>query len=401
MDKLFSLEGRVALVTGGSRGIGRMIAEGFLRHGAKVYISARKAEACDRTAAELSAIGPCTSLPADVSTVAGAEGLAARSPRAKPKLDILVNNAGAAWGAAFDEFPEHGWDKVVDLNLKSPFFLTRALHGALKAAGSRGAAGQGDPHRVDRRHLGQSAGDVLLRRQQGGPDPPHAAHVAAPDPGPHRGHRDRTGRVRLRHEPRRARPRRGRGQAHPRAAHRHHRRHGRRGHLPGFARGRLRGRCDDRRRRRRVARARSAGRADPPAAPSARREARSLANANRSSPYDGTPAGHGTRGRGPVHEQAAAARVVVRVGLRHGARRLPFGAKPFAGERACLRSRSSKPPRRASARSGSAPRTSSTPRTRRKTGRSTDGRTRCTSRRAPASSRTPCCSSAATRSRWR
>ena len=137
MDKLFSLEGRVALVTGGSRGIGRMIAEGLLRHGAaRVYISARKAEACDRAAAELSAIGPCVSLPADVSSVAGAQALAAQITSREPRLDILVNNAGAAWGAAFDEFPESGWDKVVDLNLKSPFFLTQALHGALKAAGS-------------------------------------------------------------------------------------------------------------------------------------------------------------------------------------------------------------------------------------------------------------------------
>ena len=117
MDKLVSLEGRVALVTGGSRGIGRMIAEGFLRHGAKVYISARKADACDRTAAELSALGPCVSLPADVSSVAGAQALAAQLCAREPRLDILVNNAGAAWGAAFDEFPENGWDKVVDLNL--------------------------------------------------------------------------------------------------------------------------------------------------------------------------------------------------------------------------------------------------------------------------------------------
>jgi NAD(P)-dependent dehydrogenase (short-subunit alcohol dehydrogenase family) len=136
LDKLFSLEGRVALVTGGSRGIGRMIAEGFLRHGARVYISARKGEACDAAAAELSAIGPCVSLPADVSGVAGAQALAAQIGEREPRLDILVNNAGAAWGAAFDEFPEQGWDKVVDLNLKSPFFLTQALHGVLKAAGS-------------------------------------------------------------------------------------------------------------------------------------------------------------------------------------------------------------------------------------------------------------------------
>ncbi len=137
MSKLFSLDGRVALVTGGSRGIGRMIAEGFLRQGATVYISARKAEACDATAAELSAIGPCFSLPADVSKMAGIAALVAALQDREKKLDILVNNAGAAWGAPFDEFPEAGWDKVVDLNMKSPFFLTQALHGMLKA----GAAG--------------------------------------------------------------------------------------------------------------------------------------------------------------------------------------------------------------------------------------------------------------------
>jgi len=136
MDTLFSLAGRTALVTGGSRGIGRMIAEGFLRHGAKVYISARKAEACDRAAAELAALGPCISLPADVSSVDGANALAQTLMAREPRLDILVNNAGAAWAAAFDEFPENGWDKVVDLNLKAPFFLTRALHPALKAAAS-------------------------------------------------------------------------------------------------------------------------------------------------------------------------------------------------------------------------------------------------------------------------
>jgi NAD(P)-dependent dehydrogenase (short-subunit alcohol dehydrogenase family) len=133
MSKLFSLDGRVALITGGSRGIGRMIAEGFLRQGAKVYISARKAEACDAAAAELSAIGPCFSLPADVSTHAGIAALVAAYADREPRLDILVNNAGAAWGAPFDEFPEKGWDKVVDLNLKAPFFLTQALHAQLKA----------------------------------------------------------------------------------------------------------------------------------------------------------------------------------------------------------------------------------------------------------------------------
>ena len=137
MQNLFSLQGRTALITGGSRGIGRMIAEGFLAQGAKVYISSRKAKACDQTAAELSALGTCISLPGDVSTVEGARALVAAYAQREGALDILVNNAGAAWGAPFDEFPESGWDKVVDLNLKAPFFLTQALHAHLcKAAKS-------------------------------------------------------------------------------------------------------------------------------------------------------------------------------------------------------------------------------------------------------------------------
>jgi NAD(P)-dependent dehydrogenase (short-subunit alcohol dehydrogenase family) len=125
--QLFSLKGRTALITGGSRGIGRMIAEGFLAQGARVYISARKAAACDQTAKQLSAFGHCVSLPADVSTVEGAQALVEAYARHEGSLDILVNNAGAAWGAPYAEFPESGWDKVVDLNLKTPFFLTQAL----------------------------------------------------------------------------------------------------------------------------------------------------------------------------------------------------------------------------------------------------------------------------------
>ena len=135
MKHLFSLEGRTALITGGSRGIGRMIAEGFLAHGARVYISSRKAAACDQAAAELSSLGTCVSLPADVSTVEGAKALAAAFAALEGQLDILVNNAGAAWGAPFADFPENGWDKVVDLNLKAPFFLTQALHPQLCLAG--------------------------------------------------------------------------------------------------------------------------------------------------------------------------------------------------------------------------------------------------------------------------
>ncbi|MFL9665481.1 SDR family oxidoreductase [Variovorax sp. AB1(2024)] len=132
--QLFSLKGRTALITGGSRGIGRMIAEGFLAQGARVYISARKAAACDQTAKELSAFGHCVSLPADVSTVEGAHKLVEAYAKHEGTLDILVNNAGAAWGAPYAEFPESGWDKVVDLNLKTPFFLTQALTPMLKKA---------------------------------------------------------------------------------------------------------------------------------------------------------------------------------------------------------------------------------------------------------------------------
>ncbi len=134
-SNLFSLDGRVALVTGGSRGIGKMIAKGFLEAGAaKVYISSRKAPACIETAEEL---GPqCIPLPMDVSTVEGCKALTAAYLGKESKLDILLNNAGAAWGAPFDEFPESGWDKVMNLNLKSPFFLTQALHKTLAATGT-------------------------------------------------------------------------------------------------------------------------------------------------------------------------------------------------------------------------------------------------------------------------
>ena len=136
MNDLFSLKGRKALITGGSRGIGRMIAAGFLAQGATVYISSRKAAACEATARELSGHGTCIPLPADVSTVEGAQALAAEYTAMERSLDILVNNAGAAWLAPFEDFPEKGWDKVVDLNLKTPFFLTQALLPALKAAAS-------------------------------------------------------------------------------------------------------------------------------------------------------------------------------------------------------------------------------------------------------------------------
>ncbi len=132
MHDYFSLQGRVALITGGSRGIGEMIAEGFLRAGAKVYVSARKASACEETAHRLAEFGTCIALPCDCAGAVGARAMAEHYLRHESALDILVNNAGAAWGEDFDSFPESGWDKVMDLNVKTPFFLTQALHAALK-----------------------------------------------------------------------------------------------------------------------------------------------------------------------------------------------------------------------------------------------------------------------------
>jgi len=135
-NALFRLDGRVALVTGGSRGIGRMIATGFVAQGAKVYVSSRKPEACEETAAALGE--NCIALPHDISTVEGCRALAADIAAREQRLDVLVNNAGAAWGEDFDTFPENGWDKVMNLNVKSPFFLTQALHDLLKAGGAAG-----------------------------------------------------------------------------------------------------------------------------------------------------------------------------------------------------------------------------------------------------------------------
>jgi NAD(P)-dependent dehydrogenase (short-subunit alcohol dehydrogenase family) len=134
VKKLFDIEGKIALVTGGSRGIGEMIASGYVENGAKVYISSRKRSVCDEIAAQLSERGTCISLPHDLSTMAGIRGLVEDFTRREEKLDVLVNNAGATWGAPIEEYPESGWDKVMDLNTKSVFFLTRELLPQLRAA---------------------------------------------------------------------------------------------------------------------------------------------------------------------------------------------------------------------------------------------------------------------------
>ena len=132
---LFSLEGRVALVTGGYRGIGRMITEGLLSAGcARVYITGRKAEPLEAAAAELGE--RCVPIAGDISTLEGIAALAADLTARETQLDVLVNNAGVAWGAPFEAYPEKGWDRTLDLNLKTPFFLTQQLHPLLMAGAS-------------------------------------------------------------------------------------------------------------------------------------------------------------------------------------------------------------------------------------------------------------------------
>jgi NAD(P)-dependent dehydrogenase (short-subunit alcohol dehydrogenase family) len=136
MKDLFSVAGKVALVTGGSRGIGRMIAAGLVANGVRTYLTARKAEACQATAAELASEGECIALPADLSSSEDRARLVAELTGRESALHILVNNAGANWGAPLAEFPESGWDKVMDVNLKAVFFLTRDLMPLLTAAGN-------------------------------------------------------------------------------------------------------------------------------------------------------------------------------------------------------------------------------------------------------------------------
>jgi NAD(P)-dependent dehydrogenase (short-subunit alcohol dehydrogenase family) len=143
MKDLFNISGKTALVTGGSSGIGLMIAKGFVEAGVKVYIASRKAAVCEEVAKELSKSGECIAIPADLSSVEGAKGLGDAIKEQETGLDILVNNAGATWGAPFEEFPESGWDKVLNVNVKGPFFLTQELMPLLKKAAS-----QEDPARI-------------------------------------------------------------------------------------------------------------------------------------------------------------------------------------------------------------------------------------------------------------
>ena len=145
MSDWFTIEGKVSLVTGGSRGIGEMIAAGFLKHGAKVYVSSRKEDVCKATASRLQDQfgSECIAIPADVSRVDGIQGLVDELERREEKLDLLINNAGSTWGDPLDEFPEMGWDKVMDTNVKGIFFLTQKCLPLL-----RKSATSEDPARV-------------------------------------------------------------------------------------------------------------------------------------------------------------------------------------------------------------------------------------------------------------
>jgi NAD(P)-dependent dehydrogenase (short-subunit alcohol dehydrogenase family) len=143
MQDLFSIEGKVALVTGGSRGIGLMIARGYVEAGARVYVASRKAEVCQEVAAGLSKLGTCHALPADLSSESAVKRLASELGERESALHILVNNAGTNWGAPMEEYPDAAWDKVLTLNVKALFHLTRALLPRLEAAAS-----PADPARV-------------------------------------------------------------------------------------------------------------------------------------------------------------------------------------------------------------------------------------------------------------
>ncbi|HEY0698093.1 MAG TPA: SDR family oxidoreductase [Micromonospora sp.] len=143
MPGLFAVEGKTVLVTGGSRGIGLMIARGFVEAGARVVISSRKADVCAEVAAELSRAGSCEAIPADLSSVEGARQLAEAVRERMPALDVLVNNAGATWGAPLENYPESAFDKLWAVNVKAVFALTTALLPALRAAASAD-----DPARV-------------------------------------------------------------------------------------------------------------------------------------------------------------------------------------------------------------------------------------------------------------
>jgi NAD(P)-dependent dehydrogenase (short-subunit alcohol dehydrogenase family) len=136
IESLFDVRGKTVCVTGGSRGIGYAIAEGFVRGGARVYICGRNAQSCDLAAKALSELGECHSIPANLGSIEGCRSFAVALAEQETKLDVLVNNAGSIWAERIADYPESGWDKVFDVNVKGPFFLVQALLPLIEAAAS-------------------------------------------------------------------------------------------------------------------------------------------------------------------------------------------------------------------------------------------------------------------------
>lgn len=136
LERLFGLGGKTAVVTGGTRGIGMMIARGLLQAGARVVVSSRKADACEQAVAVLSEFGEVRAVAADLSRQEECQRLASDVLSRTDTLDILVNNAGATWGEPLETFPAAAWDRVLDLNVKSPFWMVQALLPALRRAGT-------------------------------------------------------------------------------------------------------------------------------------------------------------------------------------------------------------------------------------------------------------------------
>lgn len=156
MTDLFSVKGKTALVTGGCRGLGRMISEALVRGGARVYVTSRKPAACEEAAREMSAFGTCLALPGELDTPENVVALAGRFREREQHLDILVNNAGKTWGAPLEKFPDSAWPGVMEVNVQAPFTLIRDLLPALRAGG------QADPESPARIiNIGSVAGDSV------------------------------------------------------------------------------------------------------------------------------------------------------------------------------------------------------------------------------------------------
>lgn len=193
MKNLFDVSGKVAVVTGGSRGIGAMIARGFVENGVKTYITARREEELNATSAELNELGECIALPSNLATLEGVTAFADSIKERESQVHILVNNAGASWGADFEDFPEGGWDKIMDLNVKSLFFLTQQLLPGLRAAGTAedparvinigSINGFTNPHMKNYSYSASKAAVHHLTRHLGGDLAPEHINVNAIAPG--------------------------------------------------------------------------------------------------------------------------------------------------------------------------------------------------------------------------